>query len=335
MNHSLVLRFSATALLLTSAALSAQQQQSAKPIGELFAADDGAKLVQPAGAGMSVVPGSELSAGIAPARLRLYRGGQVRICPRSTVSVNSGKFGLMFAIGTGTVEVDYPVAQRGADFVITPDLSLQLSGPGSYHFSLGIKKNGDTCVKALPDNHGVILVTELLGNSVYKTSIAESTMFRAGKLNSNAALTEECGCPISAPAIQASATPPPVASQNLNQAGGPAMTANPVPDATAPLPADRPGQVHVEVDTPFVFRANAAGVKPYSVAKLNLASLPNVYFLQEKVEPIVLLEKPAQVSVRAEAVASPPADQPEKKEKKEKKGFFGKIGGFFGGLFHR
>lgn len=334
MNHRLLLRFSATALFFLPAAFSAQQQ-TAKPIGELFAADDGAKLVQPAGAGMSVVPGSELSAGVAPARLRLYRGGQMRICPRSTVSVNSGKFGLMFAIGTGTIEVDYPVAQRGADFVITPDMSLQLSGPGSYHFTLGIKKNGDTCVKALPDNHGVILITELLGNSVYKTNIAESTMFRAGKLNSNAALTEECGCPISAPTIQASATPPPAAAPNLNQIGERTTMANSAPDATAPLPADRPGQVHVEVDTPFVFRASTAGVKPYSVAKLNLASLPNVYFLQEKVDPIVLLEKPTQVSVRAEPAAPIPANQAEKKEKKEKKGFFSRIGGFFGGMFHR
>jgi hypothetical protein len=333
MNRSFFLRFGATTLSCLSAAATAQQQ-SAKPVGELFAADDGTKLVQPAGAGMSVVAGSELSAGVAPARLRLYRGGQVRICPRSTVSVNSGKFGLMFAMGTGTLEVDYSVAQRGADFVITPDLSLQLSGPGSYHFALGVNKKGDTCVKALPDNHGVILITELLGSTVYKTNIAESTMFRSGKLDSNTALTEECGCPIAQPSLQAAA-PKPVnpAAQSQDQPGERVMLANSSPDATAPLPADRPGQVHVEVDTPFVFRASADGVKPYSVAKLNLASLPNVYFLQEKVDPVVLpLEKPAQVSVKPEEPTLARVEQP---QKKEKKGFFGRVGGFFSGLFRR
>jgi len=43
---------------------------NAPAIGELFAADNGAKLVQPIGSGMSVVAGSELSAGIATAKLR-------------------------------------------------------------------------------------------------------------------------------------------------------------------------------------------------------------------------------------------------------------------------
>jgi hypothetical protein len=242
----------------------------------------------------------------------------------------------MFAMGTGTVEVDYSVAQRGADFVITPDLSLQLSGPGSYHFALGVNKKGDTCVRALPDNHGVILITELLGNSVYKTNIAENTMFRSGKIGSPETLTEDCGCPIAQPTIKAATTAPKnPAPQNQEQSGERVMVANNTPDATAPLPADRPGQVHVEVDTPFVFRANASGVKPYSVAKLNLSSLPNVYFLQEKVDPVVLLEKPAQVSVQAAAATPAPVEQTEKKDKKEKKGFFGRVGGFFSGLFHR
>ncbi|HYX53413.1 MAG TPA: hypothetical protein VE783_08165 [Candidatus Limnocylindrales bacterium] len=332
MNRTLLLRFGAATLACLPAAMIAQQQQP-KPIGELFAADDGTKLIQPAGAGMSVVPGSELSAGVAPARLRLYRGGQVRICPRSTVSVNSGKFGLMFAMGTGNMEVDYAVAQRGADFVITPDLSLQLSGPASYHFALGVNKKGDTCVKTAADNNGVILITELLGNSVYKTNIAENTVFRSGKLNANGALTEECGCPISVPATQAGAVTTPSPAPQQNQSGEGTAVAGNAKDASAPLPADRPGQVHVEVDTPFVFRANPAGVKPYSVAKLNLASLPNVYFLQEKVDPVVLLEKPAQVSVQSEAATPAPMEKAQKKEK-EKKGFLGRVGGFFSGLFH-
>lgn len=334
MNRILVFRFSAMALSCLSAAVCAQQQPP-KPLGELFASDDGAKLVQPVGAGMDVVPGSELSAGVAPARLQLYRGGQVRICPRSTVSVNSGKFGLMFAMGTGAVEVDYAVAQRTADLVITPDFSLQLSGPASYHFALGVNKKGDTCMKTLPDNHGVVLITELLGTSVYKTSLAEKTVFRSGKVSDSAPLTEDCGCPITPPAVQTTSAPR--APAPINQDQTPERV--PVPntttaDVSAPLPADRPGQVHVEVDTPFVFRGNASGVKPYSVAKLNLASLPNVYFLQEKVDPIVQLEKPAQVSVQAAPEASTPAPV-EKAQKKEKKGFFGRVGGFFSGLFHR
>jgi hypothetical protein len=104
-------------------------------------------------------------------------------------------------------------------------------------------------------------------------------------------------------------------------------------DTSAPIPADRPGQVHVQVDTPFVFNArNSAQIRPYAVAKIKFSDLPNVFFVQEKVDPIVLEEKQAPVS--AQEVQQPqPVDVSAKT--KEKKGFFGSIKGFFGGMFHR
>ena len=72
-------------------------------------------------------------------------------------------------------------------------------------------------------------------------------------------------------------------------------------EPTTPLPPDRPGQVHVQVDAPFVFSARGSAGRPYSVAKLQFSSLPNVYFVQEKVDPVVLTEKPPEVSLKAEA----------------------------------
>jgi hypothetical protein len=102
-------------------------------------------------------------------------------------------------------------------------------------------------------------------------------------------------------------------------------------EPTSPLPPDKPGQVHVQVDAPFVFSARAATGRPYSVAKLQVSSLPNVYFVQEKVDPVVLLEKQPEVSLKASVE---PAKQ-EEKPKKEKKGFMGRVKGFFGSLFHR
>jgi hypothetical protein len=102
-------------------------------------------------------------------------------------------------------------------------------------------------------------------------------------------------------------------------------------EPTSPLPPDRPGQVHVQVDAPFVFSARGSGGRPYSVAKLQFSSLPNVYFVQEKVDPVVLTEKPPEVSSKAEAATPKPAEQPQK----EKKGFMGRVKGFFGSLFHR
>jgi hypothetical protein len=87
----------------------------------------------------------------------------------------------------------------------------------------------------------------------------------------------------------------------------------------------------MQVDTPFVFSARPATGRPYSVAKVQFSSLPNVYFVQEKVDPVVLIDKEPEVSLQAKADIS----KPELKPQKEKKGFVGRVKGFFGSLFHR
>jgi len=86
----------------------------------------------------------------------------------------------------------------------------------------------------------------------------------------------------------------------------------------------------VQVDTPFVFSARGSG-RSYAVAKVQFSTLPNVYFVQEKVDPVVLIEKRPEVSLK---VSAQPAIPPEK-PRKEKKGFMGRVKGFFGSIFHR
>jgi hypothetical protein len=304
------------------------------PIGELFAADSQTRLIQPAGAGMSVVPGSELAAGIAPGRLKLYRGGQVRLCPHTSMSVNSGRLGLMFAMNAGSVEVDYSWLQRGADFLMTPDFSIQLQAPGKYHFAIGTNSKGDTCVKTLPGNTGYLQFSELMSAATHRLGPADSAIFHNGKLENMAPLpaTETCGCPETAPTVETSAQLPPAQQESARTQSAVASK----PDQTQPLPPDYPGQVHVEVDAPFVFSAkNVAGVEPYSVAKVQLSTLPNVFFVQETVDPIVLPEKPAQVSAREEPPAQVQASSPPAPAKKPRKGLFGKLKGIFTGIFHR
>jgi hypothetical protein len=283
---------------------------------------------------MSVLSGSELSAGIAPATLKLFRGGQVRICPRSGLSVTTSGQGLMLATGAGAIEIDYQLSQQVADIVITPDFNVMLVGPGTFHFALGVSKRGDTCVKPLPGNASEVTFSELLGTGIVKMQANQTVVFRDGKLDAPAALTSECGCPPVAPVMRAEAqpSPPPVPpKENSTNSKPPDRVAVASDEPTAPLPPDRPGQVHVEVDAPFVFSARASTGRPYTVAKVQFSSLPNVYFVQEKVDPVVLEEKPPEVSLKAEA-ESP---KPEVKPKKEKKGFLGRVKGFFGSLFHR
>ena len=87
----------------------------------------------------------------------------------------------------------------------------------------------------------------------------------------------------------------------------------------------------MQVDAPFVFSARPSSARPYSVARLQVSTLPNVFFVQEQVDPVVLKEKPPEVSLKAEAQQPRPVE----KLKMEKKGFLGRIKGFLGSIFHR
>jgi len=308
--------------------------QNSVPVGELFASDASSPgTAQLAGSGMNVLSGSELSAGIAPATLRLFRGGQVRLCPHSNLTVNTSNQGLMLSSGAGAVEINYELSKNAADVLITPDLNVTLVGPGTFHFALGVNKKGDTCVKPLPDNKSEISFSELLGTGTYKTPLAEGVFFPGSKLEARKALSEDCGCPPAMPILRAAATPTPTPTPSSPptpvQSGALAAKNEP----SSPTPQEQPGQVQVQVDAPFVFSARAGRATPYAVAKIQFSTLPNVFFVQEKVDPLVLPEKPADVSVKTEAAV--PAPSPTPAPKQAKKGFFSHVKGFFGALFHR
>lgn len=316
----------------------ARAQQPSLPIGELFAADGGAQPAQPVAAGLSVLSGSELSAGVAPARLRLVRGGQMRICPHSSVTVNSAPLGLMFSMDTGAVEIDYTLPQRGtdadraADSLITPDFGVLLAGTGRYHFALAANRQGDTCVKTLPGNSAPIQISELLSSSSYELSPQESVRFHDGRLKGSTALipNEACGCPEPLPVQQAAAEPPTGAGEQLRPQVQPAPPQPPpVAENSQLSPPEKPApEVHTRVEAPFVFSAKKApGPEPYSLARLTFSSLANLYFVQETVDPVVL---PTVVSVRNDAPPRVvPAPGKEPLQKKEKKGFFSKLKGLF------
>lgn len=307
--------------------------QGPVPVGELFASDvSGQKSLQLAGSGMSVVSGSELSAGIAPATLKLYRGGEVRICPHSGLNITAGGRGLTLATGSGALEVDYELTQEAADILITPDFNVTMMGPGKFHFALGVNKNGNTCVKPLPGNASEIALAESMGTASYKAKPDEAVLFLGGKLDQHSDFTGDCGCPAPPPILRAASqpapTPTPAATPVPEKPVEKAVASNPSSSAAS---ADHPAPVQVQVDTPFVFSARSSAGRPYSVAKIQISTLPNVIFVQEQVDPIVLPEKKLEVSQQAQAEPPRFAEKPNK----EKKGFLGRIKGFFGSIFHR
>jgi hypothetical protein len=280
-------------------------------IGELFPTEEGAhNAALLIGSGMSVTSGSQLSAGQSVASLILSRGGQVRICPQSSLSVNAipNTEGLLLALDAGSLEINYPINVL-ADTVITPDFKLQLVGPGTFHFSLGFSNNGDTCIRSLRGNTSGIIVSEAMGSGTYQVKPDEQVLFAKGKLSDRFSSRIDCGCPAPPPVLRAQQSP----------------EANP----TAELPPQKADDVQVKVDVPLVFRgnpANAEGAPPeaepaYAIAKIRFSALPDVFVLQETVEPIVP-DSSAKIA-------------PAPTEKQEKKGFFARLKGFFASIFRR
>ena len=308
--------------------------QAQTPLGEMFVTAPGASnLAQPAGTGMAVLPGSELSAGMAPAVLKLARGGQVRICPRSHLSVNTGGQGMMLGMGVGQTEIDYGVAAGVTDAVFTPDFEIRLAGPAHYHFALGVTVSGDTCFKPMLGNTSGVVFSELLGQEIFGAGADEPTFFPEGKIARRVTLSGACGCPAPAPAepgvaeakVPKAAEVPAASSTETSTLRGPAPS-----EATSPLPPESPGGTHVVVEAPFVFSGSAAAV-PGTVAKIQFSSLPNAVFAQEEPEPIVQEESPVAPVEEAKAAPAPSPAAP----KKEKKGFMAKLKGIFGGMFRR
>lgn len=337
--------------VLCLAALHAQEE----PVGELFAADasvTGGVLLT--GSGAQVLGGSEVRAGDSTAVLRLTRGGDVRICPRTAVSVTSARDGrgLMLAMSTGAMETRYSLP-AASDSILTPDFRIALTGPGRFHFAISSDARGNTCVRALPDNTASVIVSELMGSGHYQVKASEQVVFREGGMQRVDSITPaDCGCPapLELRIAEAVAPSPPVAIAQdappsapveeapevllgevaLGEVALEKMAAPVLPAAAALVPAPpaalRSGRVHVEVDAPFVFRAEEA----------ESALLPAADFLAAQVRlrvpgpPLTTARAPA-----AAAVRMAPAASGRRPEVREKRGFFRRVGSIFGAIFGR
>jgi hypothetical protein len=338
-----------------------------KPAGDMNAGKKAAELQPPTAPGLSlgetpaVVPvtsgsgaavmagsrlasGSTVTAGSETAVLRVAGGGEIHVCPGTTLSVtpSQAKRDLMMGLSTGAIETDYTL-RASADTVLTPDFRILFAGPGEFHYAISADPHGNTCVRALKGNTSSAIVSELMGDRIYQVKPTEQVVFHSGQIDKvDSDVPVECGCPPPSPLMRAQASYAPnvpdselpekvriggsdsaapagasasLGSPSLGSSAGIRLSNGP---ETAPLPPTKPNDVHVQVDAPFVFtpankRALSAAPAPVQEAK----DLP--------------VEESSAREVHLDAVVESPP--PEKPSSSEHRGFLRRVGGFFKSIF--
>ncbi len=233
-------------MLLGIALAMAPAANAQNAIGEVFSGDAGVRgAVLLSSGGTHVLSGSQITAGDGAALLKLERGGELRICAKTNVSLSSDAAGkaLVLGLNAGAMELNYSLASS-ADLLITPDFRLQLISPGTFHLAISVTPTGDTCLRSLPGDDAAVFISEMIGSDSYQLSPGKNVMFRAGKISGATEAPAVCGCQETAQEMMVRADPP---------AAAPAQPkAPPAADTAAHLKENQPADAaHLEVASSF------------------------------------------------------------------------------------
>ena len=285
-------------------------------------------------AGSRVASGASITAAAETAVLRLTRGGEVRVCPGTTVSVTTSSNGqdLMLGMSKGAMETHYRL-QESSDSVLTPDFRIVLPGPGEFDLGISADAHGNTCVSAMPGNTSSVVVAELLGNGTYEVKPDQQIVFRQGRLETVESPVASCGCPRGQePVMRASTEDAPVVPEeragsklqlsNSSELQPSEVASGTTPDTNAadagpeskPVPQTKTGEMKVQIEAPLVFSGRERARAQLAAAPVNeAAALPLSLRPADPLPTMVVL---------------PPAPDP----RRTHKGFFGRVKGFFSSI---
>ncbi len=232
-----------------------------------------------------------VTAGDKTVNLKLTRGGNLNVCATTQVHLSTDTTvsggGLMIALNRGALEGHY-IPGQFSDVILTPDLRILISGPGTADFSLRVNNRGDTCF----DNHGdhapYVLATNLFEGGAFRVQSNQRVLFEHGSLQQVVDKEQDpCGCPPPEPTPQPTAiarigapgttlhtsnqtnTPPPAAHSTEAENPFPLAQSEGLkaPSAPSSTPAVPPGQAEAQVTAPLVYNgesppASQAAAKP-------------------------------------------------------------------------
>ena len=280
-----------------------------------------------------------ITAGDSTAQVKLARGGELQVCASTKVNLSrdtsvsdAAGSALMIALDRGALEASY-VPGKYSDVLLTPDLRILISGPGTADLKIRVNEKGDTCL----DNHGAaapyVTVTSQFEGGLYRVQANQRVMFERGSLQrvvDNE--SEPCGCPAAAPA--SAVAPVLVASSDVT-----GTTKAAAPGQNAAGPGQKTGNAVAEAANPFPL-AESEGLKPPPAAPTT------------PVVPVGVAHAEVQAPITYDAAATPnpagpgaagiepapatapaPAAGPPVVKAKKKGEFFHSVGHFFSRMF--
>ena len=186
--------------------------------------------VHVANGAMELGNGSTITAGNETVPIALNRGGELKLCATTSIHLARDRSiqapdasGLMLGLDRGAIEAQYETSKY-SDVLLTPDLRILISGPGTADLSIRVSRQGDTCIDNRGSNAPYITVTSQLEGGLYRVQPGQHVSFQHGSLREVVDTEHEpCGCPAPVSVADAGSSAP-IGAAPGHPVGGPSST---------------------------------------------------------------------------------------------------------------